>query len=471
MLTMFFGLIMFLCIVPTSVITFIQLYPSKWRDRNLILGVKNREEFRTGETQETVDKIYTKYRGMALKALIVICVISCILLFFRGMTLVTTVWTGFIFVALSAMMLPMLIGNKEMKDLKRRIGIGSNPGITYVDLSNAGAIRTLKPVHVLAPNLLGLALCVCALLVDLKVIEMRRGWIVGSFVGTGVTGVFFLMGLLITALAFLMDGLKNEVISADSDINANYNRANKKNMSRFMIMFLWVNAVYTALTTLSMSLFYSDMLFFVCLAIYMIFIMAGIALFVLRNRKIEERYAKETNILEDDDDYWIGGMIYYNPKDKRLNVMKRAGVGGTVNMGHPVGKLIGAIGGLSIVAAILSVVWLGMMESTPMKLRVDDEEVVCHHLRDEYVIRFDDIQEVSYCDLTQIQMSRVAGVGMETILKGDFIVENESGCRVFIWRATKHCIRIKTEDHTYYINSGSEEDTSEIYQGILKHRN
>ena len=58
MLAVYFGLIMFVCIVPTSVILFFQVYPKNWKDKKLILGVKNREEYRTGETLETVEKIY-----------------------------------------------------------------------------------------------------------------------------------------------------------------------------------------------------------------------------------------------------------------------------------------------------------------------------------------------------------------------------------------------------------------------------
>ena len=54
MLSLSFGLIMFICIVPCMIITFIQIFPKNWQSRNLILGVKNREEYKTGEAKETV---------------------------------------------------------------------------------------------------------------------------------------------------------------------------------------------------------------------------------------------------------------------------------------------------------------------------------------------------------------------------------------------------------------------------------
>lgn len=42
----------------------------------------------------------------------------------------------------------------------------------------------------------------------------------------------------------------------------------------------------------------------------------------------------------DEDQYWKGGLFYYNPNDPTLWVPKRFSGGYTVNAGHPVGKLI-----------------------------------------------------------------------------------------------------------------------------------
>lgn len=468
MFAMSFGLIMFICIVPSSILMFFQCYPGDWKKRNLILGVKNREEYRTGETLEVVDKIYAKYRGAGLKIVIATCVISCLLLFLKGMTLATTVWTTFIMVALIAEMIPLSLGNKEMKDLKRRLGLSGETNVTYVDLSNAGAIRTLKMPQVVAPHIVSLLVFLVALLSDLKVIPMEHGWTAGYFIGTGVALMFWLVGAIITAVGYAMDRSKNEVISRDSTVNANYNRAKKKNMSNYVVMFLWTNAIFTAISIASFSVAYSEVLFMASIAIYMLLIMGGMVLYVLRERKVEEHYAKESKVFEDDDDHWILGSIYYNPKDKRLNVEKHVGVGGTVNFAHPIGKLIGVLGALSIVATFVAIIMIGMMESTPMKLQIEDGKVICHHLYDEYVIDMDDIEEVKYLDGTGMRMSRVSGVGMDTLLKGNFVVDGQGGCKVFLWRENQYIIMIKTSGRTYYVNSSSVEDTMEIYQEIQK---
>ena len=73
---------------------------------------------------------------------------------------------------------------------------------------------------------------------------------------------------------------------------------------------------------------------------------------------IEKRYDRDTDLeLLDDDDCWILGMFYYNPNDTRLNVEKRFGYGGTVNIAHPAGKVIMIVIALMLIAAIIFIIW------------------------------------------------------------------------------------------------------------------
>ena len=51
---------------------------------------------------------------------------------------------------------------------------------------------------------------------------------------------------------------------------------------------------------------------------------------------------KSRNIytVENDDEKWIYGFIYYNKEDPKLMVEKRLGAGWSMNMAHPLGKFI-----------------------------------------------------------------------------------------------------------------------------------
>ena len=469
-MSLYFGLIMFLCIVPTALITYYQTYPKNWKGKKLLFGVKNREEFQTGETLSAVEGIVLKYRSLAGGIVAGILVVSCLLLFLHGMLLQTTVWMTFILFAILALNIPFYLGNHELKALKRRIGLSEERAVTLVDLKSAGAVHALKPMAVLWPNLLGLLIALFSLLLDLKVIDVSgialgEGWLIGSFLMTILLGSIFGMGLLLTLLAFLMDGLRNEVISEDSNVNANYNRAKKKNCADYFLLFLWGNTGFSALTILVFCFFYSDLLLLIALAVYLVIIMVGTAVFVLRQRKVEERYEKEITQLADDDDNWLLGQFYYNPQDSRLNVEKRTGMGSTFNFAHPMGKIICAFAGICLLCTVLSIVWIGMLEGTPLRLTVEDGKVICHQIRNDYVIPLDQIEEVTWGeDVKNLRLVRVSGVGMEDLLKGNFFVDDRNGCKVFLVPSAKHYVKIVAAGKTYYVSGSTPQETREAYE-------
>ncbi len=465
-MSMMIGWIMFLCIVPTLLICFVQIYPKKWKDKKLIFGVKNRKEFKEGNEAEEVDGIVKKYRGYAQTIVVAGCVIAVSLLLLHGITLQITLWTAFILFAILAINIPYIFGNKEMKSLKRRMGLISKANVSYTDLSNAGAVHALQPVQIWIPTLCSLALVVVALLLDLKVITIGTNTTAGTFQMTLCMGIYGVCNLLYLVMAYAFDGMKNEVISADSSVNANYNRAKKKNMADMLVWYAWGMFVLMACLLLSFVLIDSDLLFMIAIGIFMVLVMFTAALFVAREKKIEARYGKEMTLLSDDDDLWIAGSIYYNPRDKRLTVEKRVGVGATINAAHPVGKVLFAVIVLSLVFTVLCLVWMGMVEATPIRLRAEEDKLVCHQLRDDYVIPYAEIESVEWGeDITEHSLKRVAGVGMEQLLKGSFSIDGKSGCKVFLVPQEKVFIKITALDGTaYYVSGAGAAETREAYE-------
>src|SRR5579885_151996 len=65
-------------------------------------------------------------------------------------------------------------------------------------------------------------------------------------------------------------------------------------------------------------------------------------------------------IFRDNGRYWYGGIFYNNPDDPEMFVPKRYGIGWTVNLGHPQGKLfMTALLLLPLVMLILTVLIAG----------------------------------------------------------------------------------------------------------------
>ena len=136
-------------------------------------------------------------------------------------------------------------------------------------------------------------------------------------------------------------------------------------------------------------------------------------------------------------------------------------------MAHPAGKVIGFLAALSIVFSILVVIWVGMLESTPISLRVSDGNVICHQLRDEYVIPVSDIESVEYIeDIRGLRFIRTNGTGMETLLKGNFSVEGEA-CKVFLAPDKMVAIKVVTSSgKIYYISDDTPAGTKSIYDEL-----
>ncbi|MBP5331836.1 MAG: hypothetical protein J6Y89_08305 [Lachnospiraceae bacterium] len=464
-----FGLIMFICIVPAMLIIFAQIYPKNWREKKIVLGVKNRDEFREDPIASEINAIVIKRHKQAALIVAFCCIVSALLLLLRGMIMQTTIWTAFIFIAILLLELPYVLGNREMKEIKRKLGLNTEAGISYVDLKNAGAVHALNPLRIWLPTLLGLIPVIFALLIDCRVILPGKITDAGSFLITSTLGMFWLISLTLLILARVIDNAKNEVISDDSDINANYNRAKKKNFADLSVMFSWINLGLMICWLVGFIFLFANATILIAFAVYMALMFIGIAVFVRRSKMIDAHYSKEMTLLADDDDSWILGLIYYNPADHRLNIEKRAGVGVTVNAAHPVGKVIYGLSCVVIVGVVLMLVWLGMTENTPMTVRYENGSVICSQLSDEYVIDINDIKIVSYgTNLSDLSLNRTFGFGTINIQKGTFTVDGQSGCTVFLWMPADNYIRIVTDKETYYINGASPEETRKVYESIAK---
>ncbi|MBR6315774.1 MAG: hypothetical protein IKR58_02085, partial [Lachnospiraceae bacterium] len=85
MSNLFFGITMFICLVPMVWIMFFYLYPKKWSERKQIFGVNNRKEFLQDGVKDEVEVIAQKGRKRALLVSLTATAIATALLFLHGM--------------------------------------------------------------------------------------------------------------------------------------------------------------------------------------------------------------------------------------------------------------------------------------------------------------------------------------------------------------------------------------------------
>ena len=465
MTSFMFGLLMFICLVPSVILLYILMYPKKWQKKSRIFGVNNRREFKVDKSEKFIDIVVSTHNKQATAILIGIIVISTLLLFVPGFTVKMIVWTVFVYISIFAIYVPYALGNSEMKKYKKCLGIVSD-GVLYADLKNTGNIHALNKPMLFLANFVGIALIVLAVLIDsglilsLKVFE-------GAYILTAMVASIIATNLILLPIAFMIDTSRNEVVSENSDINANYNRSRKKIFSDYVIILTWFNNIFSLMTLACVLFINSEAAIILMLGIYMLALILATILYALKKIALDKRYTtEESKLLEDDDDHWILGMFYYNPNDRKLNVDKRVGVGMTINMAHPVGKIITGFGILTIVGSIVALIWIGLMAVTPIRIIENNDYVICHQLTDEYKIAKSDITSVEYGDFKDLRASRTAGTGMENVAKGTWSVNGEAGCKLFLNPQTGKYIKIVTSDRVYYISENTAEETEALYEKL-----
>ena len=450
-------------------IMFFYDYPARWQDRKLIFGVRNRDEFKEEKASSAVSRIVSETRKQALIILIISFILMGLIFLIPDVTVRITIWVVFIIMDLVLITVPFMRSNREMKSLKREIGIKSEQGTTYTDLKAAGSVSALNITALIIPDLITLLAFITALLYDLGVITLP-GLIqdteqAGSFALTSMTATFLFIGLMLIPIAIMMDRTRNEVISSDSDMNHNYNRAKKKVFADMFVFMSWANAIVAVLYAVLLFFIRSDVVLIIQMMVYVILIVAGLAMLVRKSLAVDRHYRKETTIAVDDDDHWILGSFYYNPDDRRLNVTKRMGIGGTINIGHPAGKVIMIVTALFLIIAIVFVISISAFAKSGMKVSVGSDTLVCNQVIDYYKIPLADISEAEICEMnTGFHLTRQVGIGMPPVFIGTFIVNGENNCNIFLNMGSDSCIRFKSGGITYYISGNSSSETAEIFE-------
>ena len=466
-MSMILGLVMFICLVPFAIIMYFLQYPKNWQDKKIIFGVRNRAVFSLKENESTVDEIVQRIRKQATYILISICVVATAMIFIPSLMVKLIIYTVFLFFAFMVMTFPYVKGNSELKSLKRELGLTSAENVRSADLKSISSSHTLNMPALIIPNVVIFLGTIFALLYDLKVISVGNKIFQETFAASLLAGVFLFQGILFIFIAKMSDDMRNEVISKESDVNANYNRAKKKIWSDFWLQACWINSVMGVILIIAVIVAFAELGMIIGMVLLLLILIGLMANVARKTSKLKEHYKTENEFEEDDDDYWVYGLFYYNPKDARLNVEKRVGIGSTINMAHPLGKVISVIVGLVIIGTFGSLIYAGIFAATPLDVRVEDGKVICHQFRDEYKIAIDDIQSVSYEDtLEGVSLIKMGGAATDKLYKGNFAAGDDKNVKVYLSYDADCYIRIQTSDEIYYINDVTKEDTKKLYDQI-----
>lgn len=273
-------------------------------------------------------------------------------------------------------------------------------------------------------------------------------------------------------LALITDRARNEVICEDADINRNYNRARKQSFHHFWLTISWIHI--SKVTWVMIAMYLSLPTFSVVMWSAMIEVLAGIIIsivFLNRITRIERKYAphylKEYRM--DEERYWIWGAIYNNPWDKRAIVNTRYGMGSSMNLGTSMGKIFMMIGVIAIISVPIMCTWLIFDEMMPIHARIENETIVCRHLKTEYEIAFNEIEQVYLVEKVP-ECTKIHGTMTDTLYSGRFEIYRDGVYEMLLNPETAKFLKIVTKDKQYYIGGHDDAEFQALYDNLKENK-
>lgn len=374
-----------------------------------------------------------------------------------------SIWAMYLCVWIAAstvvFFIPFGVANHRLKTWKLEQGFVTNAEpVVYTELKQAGAVRRVKWFHFAPQAIISVIAFVAAIL-----IHKRQG----NQLLLLMTGTFSCITFLYWLAAVWMDRQKTMAVSTDSDVNVNYARAKKNLWKNFWVGCSHVNVMYIVVQGyFLLERSYVNISFWVLMILYTVATLVLLFWMLHKKAGLDKRYEGKMDILrQDTDDYYLWGLIYYNPHDKHSMVESRNGMGTDTNLATPVGRGVVVL----IVAFTLHVFILAgigvVQEFTPIRLQVEDGYVVASHT-DEHRIALHSIKEAQL--LTEWpKMTRNHGWNTDTLVKGSFrLKEEKKDCEVMGYDYNTLFLRIDTSWGTYIFSGVDDEETRQVYEAI-----
>ena len=418
---------------------------------------------------ETLKEIERQWSVEMKRNIVITALLPITAFFVPYVSIQMTIWTVWVFVLIVLLEWPFIKANAKVKDVKRGMGWydKENPE-EFIELKAAGEVRRVKVSTFMVPVVA--SMLAVAVVYGLTFVENEMIKNVGYVRDFALLILMLaLANVLFLWVAQWMDRQKTEVISTLSDVNLNYARAKKNIWKDFWLQSSWVTTAYVWVCAIAL-IFYDwfDLAILAGCVVYTFVVMMLFIPVMRKIREVEARYEKERDIVVDGDDdrYWIGGLLYNNPKDKHTVVSQRVGMGTTINMATKAGKIWWGVTVIVMLFLPVLLGWLIFEEFTPISLSIKEDELHAIHLKVEHELLLEAIEDVELVeDLPSL--TKVVGSAMDTLAKGSFRIKGTGEkCILFLNPQNEKILRFEVDGQTYYMSGFDDEETMAIYERL-----
>ena len=172
----------------------------------------------------------------------------------------------------------------------------------------------------------------------------------------------------------------------------------------------------------------------------------------------------------DEDDHWICGMFYYNPRDTRLLINARTGMNTTVNLAQPAGIVLTILSVILLLSLPLVGPVMGYVERQEITLTVDDHVLRAKSGMADYPVDVDDIKSVTLLEELPEGLSRVAGSGFDRRISGRFHSPSTGSVQVLADPTAPPFLLVETQESGSYLFGARREEARELYRVLSDSR-
>jgi len=444
---MIFSIILWASIIWVAPLLCFMLVDEAKFKKNIVVGVTLPYEARE-DSQIRAALNRFKKQQIGICVLLLIIAVPCF--FARGMSLTMTLWCIWVDLCIILPYVPYVRCNSLLKRLKSEKGWKqTNSESIRIDTSAIPPSKWLSP-WIFLPAVL---LCLLPLIWD------------QSYLVLYITFAFCPV-LFWICYRYLYRN-KSESVDSNTELSRVLTQVRRHNWAK-----MWLVCAYS-FSAFGMGIFLTRNypLWNILMIIAVGFVISVAAIRIEMNtRKVQAKLTAQSGKewYVDDDDKWIGGIIYYNPNDSRLIINNRVGTNSSINAAKTSGKIMMGLLALLLIALPFTGVILGSIGGGEIRLELTEPRIVSANGSTEYSVPYDEIAEVRLLEKLPDNFVRRFGTGMENLLKGDFSSREIGKIKVCLDPNYSPFILITTTDDRHYLFGTRDiELTRQIYEQLI----
>lgn len=413
--------------------------------KNIVIGVTLPQEAR--EDGDVMSKL-RNFKTYSVVIAVLLIALAAVFYLISGKTNMMFFWTIWLDLAIVLPYVPYVLTNRRLLEIKREKGWVREKRVAVVDTSALSNEKWISP-WVFAPAVL---LCLAA-------IPLNRDFII-------IDVVFVVMGVSFWFAYRYLYRNKAEMVDRNVELTKALSQIRKRNWGKMWILTAYSMTAFCLAAPLSVKYPAAG------LAVIGI-VTIGICVAALRiemgTRRIQEKLTKDSggDWYVDDDDKWLGGILYYNPDDSRFVINSRIGVNSSINIATVPGKILTVFLALFLLAMPLLGVFMDNLGTQAIDISVDGGVLTAKAGMTKYSVELSDITEVELLETLPKNMSRVYGSAMDTMLKGDFTSAETGKIKVIVDPTAGPFILIRTEEgRGYLLGTRDKSVTRSIYDAV-----